>query len=141
MQAFCHADLAARTRGLVECGAEPFGELQRVVIGPEMQEVLKLIANGLEITAVHNHLLRANPATFYMHVGGHGDPLKMAGVIHDALAASKTPLTVAAAGPAPAVELDTAQLDKIVGVNGQNNGGVYAFAVPRRDQVNEGGMQ
>jgi Domain of Unknown Function (DUF1259) len=36
----------------------------------------KLIEGGLDITAVHNHLLRANPATFYMHVGGHGDPAK-----------------------------------------------------------------
>ena len=43
-------------------------------------------------TAVHNHL-RASPATFYMHVGGHGDPAKMAAVIHDAVAVSKTPLT------------------------------------------------
>jgi hypothetical protein len=38
----------------------------------------KLIENGLEITALHNHLLRANPATFYLHVGGMGDPVKMA---------------------------------------------------------------
>ena len=53
--------------------------------------------NGLEITAVHNHLLRASPATFYMHVAGHGDPVKLAAAIHDALAESKTPLTVAAA--------------------------------------------
>ncbi|MEJ6887968.1 DUF1259 domain-containing protein [Bradyrhizobium diazoefficiens] len=27
-------------------------------------------------TAVHNHPLRASPATFYMHVAGHGDPVK-----------------------------------------------------------------
>src|SRR5438445_1060871 len=54
--------------------------------------MLKLIAGGLEVTAVHNHLLRASPATFYMHVGGHGDPAKMATVIRDALGASKTPL-------------------------------------------------
>src|SRR5215468_7150826 len=141
MQAFCHADLAARTRGLVECGAEPFGELQRVVIGPEMQEVLKLIANGLEITAVHNHLLRANPATFYMHVGGHGDPAKMASAIHDALATSKTPLSppTAAASP-PAINLNTAQLDEVMGAKGQANSGVYQFGVPRRNPVSENGM-
>jgi hypothetical protein len=65
----------------------------------------------------------------------------MAGVIHDALATSKTPLTVAASGPAPEVELNTAQLDQIIGVKGQNNGGVYAFGVPRRDPVTEDGMQ
>src|ERR1700724_785768 len=53
----------------------------------------KPMNGGLDITAVHNHLLRAEPATFYMHVGGHGDPIKMAEAIHAALQASKTPLT------------------------------------------------
>ena len=90
---------------------------------------------------MHNHLLRASPASFYMHVGGRGDPVKMAAVIRDALAASKTPLTPTAASAPPAVDLDTAQLDQIIGAKGQNNGGVYAFAVPRRDPISEGGMQ
>jgi len=92
---------------------------------------------------VHNHLLRASPATFYLHVGGHGDPAKMAAVIRDALGASKTPLamsTTVAAAP-PAIDLDTAQLDQLIGVKGQANGGVYQFNVPRRDPVMEGGMQ
>src|SRR5204863_1821163 len=93
------------------------------------------------ITAVHNHLLRASPATFYMHVGGHGDPAKMAAVIRDALTASKTPLaTPAASAPPPAIDLDNAQLDQIIGVKGQANGGVYQFAVPRRDPVTDAGM-
>jgi Domain of Unknown Function (DUF1259) len=113
-----------------------------VLLESEINPVmLKLIEGGLEITAVHNHLLRASPATFYMHVGGHGDPAKMAAVIRDALGASKTPLaTPAAAAPAPTVDLDTAQLDQIIGVKGQANGGVYQFAVPRRDPVTESGM-
>jgi len=122
-------------------GAMAMGDL--VLLESEINPVmLKLIEGGLEITAVHNHLLRASPATFYMHVGGHGDPAKMAAVIVDALAASKTPLaTPAAATPPPAVELDTAQLDQLIGVKGQANGGVYQFNVPRRDPVMEGGMQ
>jgi|ERR1700732_1793248 hypothetical protein len=122
-------------------GAMVMGDL--VLLETEINPVmLKLIEGGLEITAVHNHLLRASPATYYMHVGGHGDPAKMAAVIHDALAASKTPLTApAAAAPPPAVDLDTAQLDQIIGAKGQANGGVYQFGVPRRDPVTEGGMQ
>jgi Domain of Unknown Function (DUF1259) len=114
-----------------------------VLLETEINPVmLKLMEGGLEITAVHNHLLRANPATFYMHVGGHGDPAKMAAAIHDALAASKTPLTASApASPPPAIDLDTAQLDQIIGAKGQANGGVYQFGVPRRDPVSEGGMQ
>src|SRR5437868_13521388 len=92
-------------------GAMVMGDL--VLLETEINPVmLKLIEGGLEITAVHNHLLRASPATFYMHVGGHGDPARMAAVIRDALGASKTPLamsTTVAAAP-PAIDLDTAQL-------------------------------
>src|SRR3954469_1860460 len=121
-------------------GAMVMGDL--VLLESEINPVmLKLIEGGLEITAVHNHLLRASPATFYMHVGGHGDPAKMAAVIRDALGASKTPLaTPAAAGPPPAVDLDTAQIDQVIGAKGQANGGVYQFNVPRRDPIKENDM-
>ena len=114
-----------------------------VLLETEVNPVmLRMIEGGLEITAVHNHLLRASPATFYMHVGGHGDPVRMAGVIRDALTASRTPLAApAASAPPAAVDLDTALLDQIIGVKGQANGGVYQFAVPRRDPVMENGMQ
>ena len=121
-------------------GAMVMGDL--VLLETEINPVMaKLVDGGLEITAVHNHLLRASPATFYMHVGGHGDPVKMAGVIHDALAASKTQLVAPAANPPPAIDLDTAQLDQIIGAKGQNNGGVYQFAVPRRESISENGME
>src|SRR5690349_17451504 len=106
-----------------------------VLLETEINPVMaKMIANGLEITAVHNHLLRASPATFYMHVGGHGDPVKLANAIREGLAESKTPMTVAAP-PAqqPAIDLDTAQIDRIIGAKGQANGGVYQLGVPRRD--------
>src|SRR3954454_9806320 len=90
-------------------GAMVMGDL--VLTESEINPVmLKLIEGGLDITAIHNHLLRASPATFYMHVGGHGDPARMASVILDALGPGKTPLAApAAAGPPPAVDLDTAQ--------------------------------
>jgi hypothetical protein len=125
----------------VHGGAMVMGDL--VLLETEINPVMaKLIENGLEITAVHNHILRGSPATFYMHIGGHGDPVKMATAIRTALAQSKTPLAAPApAASAPAIDLDTAQLDAIVGAKGQANGGVYAFAVPRRDPVSENGMQ
>jgi hypothetical protein len=113
-----------------------------VLLQSEVNPVMaKLIEGGLEVTAVHNHLLRAEPLTFYMHVGGHGDPVKMAQTIHDALTVSKTPLTPPAppAQP-PAIDLDTAQIDQIIGAKGANNGGVYAVNVPRRDAITEQGM-
>ena len=113
-----------------------------VLLESEVNPVmLKMIEGGLYITAVHNHLLRASPATFYMHVGGHGDPAKMAAAIHDALAVSKTPLSMpAASAPPPAIDLNTAELDQIMGAKGQANGGVYQFNVPRRDPESMDGM-
>src|SRR6478609_6304232 len=122
-------------------GVMVMGDL--VLLETEIAPVMsKLLDGGLDITAVHNHVLRASPATFYMHVGGHGDPEKMAAVIRSALAASKTPFDPppTTAGPAPAVDLDTAKLDQIIGVKGTSVGGVYQFGVPRRDPPTESGM-
>ena len=122
-------------------GAMAMGDL--VLLETEINPVMaKLIENGIEITAVHNHLLRASPATFYMHVGGHGDPVKLATALRTGLAASKTPLTPPAPPASqPAIDLDTGQLDAIIGAKGQANGGVYQFGVPRRDPISENGMQ
>jgi len=39
--------------------------LTEAEVNPVMAE---LLADGIEVTAVHNHLLRASPTTFYMHV-------------------------------------------------------------------------
>ena len=102
----------------------------------------KLLAEGLQVTAVHNHLLRASPPTFYMHVGGHGDPVKMAEAIRAALALSKTPLEPAAPATATptALDLDTGKLDEAIGVKGRVNGGVYQFGVTRADAVTDSGM-
>jgi hypothetical protein len=123
-------------------GAMMMGDL--VLLETEINPVMTAaIENGLEITAVHNHVLRAQPLTFYMHVSGHGDPVKLANALHTALAASKTPLTAApapAAAAAPDPGFDTAELDRIIGVKGNLVGGVYQFGVARRDHVTESGM-
>jgi hypothetical protein len=107
-------------------------------ISPVMQ---RLIEGGVEITAVHNHLLRTSVAVFYMHIGGHGDPVKAAETLHAGLALSKTPFTQAPASPTPApLELDTAGIEKALGYKGTVNGGVYQFSIPRAEAVSEGGM-
>src|SRR5215472_833106 len=101
----------------------------------------KLAAGGIEVTALHNHLLRNQPFTMYMHVLGHGDPVKMAGVLHAALAESKTPLAAAAAPASPPqIDFDTAAIDQTLGVKGTNNNGVYQFSIPRAEPVKDGGM-
>jgi hypothetical protein len=116
-----------------------------VLLETEITPVMtKLLDSGLDVTAIHNHILRASPATFYMHVAGHGDPEKMAAAIRAALSsASKTPFEAPAttAGPAPTVDLDTAKLDEAMGAKGTATGGVYQFGIPRREPARESGMQ
>jgi biotin operon repressor len=122
-------------------GSEVMAMGDLVLLETEINPAMaKMIENGVQITAVHNHLLRGNPATFYMHIGAHGDAVKTATAIRIALAESKTPVTPPAPAAAPAIDLDTAQLEQIIGAKGQANGGVYQFGVPRRDPVSEGGM-
>jgi hypothetical protein len=75
----------------------------------------------IEITASHNHLFRAAPATFYLHVRGHGDPVKLATALQDGLLLSKTPLTPSTvAAPSP-IGLDTALIDRTLGAKGKVN--------------------
>jgi len=101
----------------------------------------KLRAGGIEVTALHNHLLRATPATLYMHIGGEGEPVKLAIAIHDALALSKTPFASAPASSTPTdLGFDGARLDQILGYKGKASAGVYQFGIPRAEQITEDGM-
>lgn len=138
-----------------------------VLTDDEVNPVMKrLVEGGLEITALHNHLLRNTPHTMYMHVGGHGDASKLATTLREALGASKTPFGGATAaatppkaggaepasageGPVPAkatapdqaLDIDTAAIDAAIGRKGKVNGGVYAVSVPRAEIPKDNGME
>lgn len=108
-------------------------------VGPVMK---KLEQNGIEISALHNHLFHASPATFYMHVYAEGDGVTVARALHEGLALSKTPFAAAAPAPAtpPVIDLDTAAIDKALGAKGSIAGGVYQLGIARAKPVTEGGM-
>jgi biotin operon repressor len=106
-------------------------------ISPVMQ---RLTESGIEITALHNHLVRSNPPVMYMHIGGHGDAAKLATAIHDALSLTKTPPTAPPASLNNDVSFDTKQIDNLLGRAGKNNNGIYQFAVPRAEKIMEDGM-
>ncbi len=136
-----------------------------VLTDDEVSPVMKrLVENGVEITAIHNHLLRASPSTLYMHVSGHGEPGKLAETLRQALGASRTPFSGATAGGTPpsgnpgpasagegpvpakatapdtALDFDTAAIDQTLGHKGKVNGGVYAVSVPRSETPKDHGM-
>ena len=106
-------------------------------VGPVMS---KLEEGGIEQTAIHNHLLREAPRVIYVHIHGHGDPIKVATAIHAALSLTKTPLNAAAA-KSESLQLDTIQISQILGRAGKGSGGVYQVSVPRAETVSEGRME
>jgi hypothetical protein len=120
--------------------AEVMGDL--VITEDEVAPVMqKLISSGIQITALHNHLLHASPQVMYMHIDGRGEAVKLASSIHDALSATKTP------APAPTniaasqdLGFDPKQIDAALGRSGKNNNGIYQVAVPRAEKITEDGM-
>ncbi|MER8453150.1 DUF1259 domain-containing protein [Mesorhizobium sp. M1428] len=126
---------------------EPMGN-QAMVMGDivltqdEVNPVMKkLEESGIEITALHNHLLRSQPMTLYMHVFGEGDTVALATALHAGLALSKTPMENATPAAAqPQIPFDTAAVDKAIGRKGKANGGIYQFTIPRAETITDGGM-
>lgn len=116
-----------------------------VLTEAEIQPVMQRLRSGrIEVAALHNHLLRATPPSFYMHIAGQGDPEELAKTIRAALEATGTPLQVAHA-TAPKTEarsaqpLDLARIEEEIGSKAHASGGVYQFTVPLSVAVSHGG--
>ncbi len=119
--------------------------------------MLKLQQEGIEQTAIHNHLLGETPRIMYMHVGGHGDAVKLATSLASALALTKTPggssprTSNVAEAPAPTtgapsatpqpIDLDAKGVEQALGFSGKVNGGILQFGIPRKEKITDAGME
>jgi len=103
--------------------------------------MLKLQQGGIEQTALHNHVLNESPRIMYMHISGHGDAVKLAHALHDALALTGTPVPPTAAPAAQALTIDADAIGKALGSKGAVNGGVLQFSVPRAEKITDEGME
>jgi hypothetical protein len=112
-------------------------------IGVTEQEVknvsMAVLQSGLQVTAVHNHLLRTSPHIIWIHISGYGDPVDMAKKIRN--------ITEYVNGKAPTSieekfrrgEINTTKLDQIIGKKGSAEGGDYSFDIDRADKVSMNG--
>ena len=103
--------------------------------------MLKLQQGGIEQTALHNHVLNESPRVMYMHISGHGDAVKLARALHDALALTGTPVPSTAAPAAQALTIDADAIGKVLGSKGAVNGGVLQFSVPRAEKITDEGRE
>jgi hypothetical protein len=100
--------------------------------------------DGIEQTALHNHVLDESPRIMYMHIIGHGEALKLAEAIRRALSLTKTPLesSPGATLKRRALEqLEVPRIEQALGRSAKENSGVYQFSIPRAEKVMEGEME
>ncbi len=106
----------------------------------EPKVVAKLVAENLDITAIHNHLVNEIPNIKYIHFSGDGDAIKLAEEIKSVLTVTATPLTPAAAQVQSNVP-DWIKVEAILGTSGKHNGMLLQYSFPRVEKLTESGME
>jgi Domain of Unknown Function (DUF1259) len=111
--------------------AMTYGDL--VLLEDEVNPVIsKLEERGLELSALHNHLLHETPRVMYIHFVGRGDEVELAKGIREALALTKSPsgATASASQTKPEIAIE---IERIIGYQGTTEGDVFHITVPRND--------
>lgn len=107
-----------------------------VLLPSEVESVMaSLQQNGVEQTALHNHLLGESPRVMYMHIRAIGNPARIARAIRTALGFTATPLAPPTAPVATSIDLDTVAVAGALRASGKSNGGVYQVTIPRREKI------
>jgi hypothetical protein len=120
-----------------EQGSKAVVDGDLVVTAAELAPVLSaLIANHLEITAVHNHLVGEDPQVMYVHFFGQGATADLGRALQEVLAKTATPT-----GPVPPAtstvfpEDVQKQLESALKATGKSNGPVLAFSFPGKHDI------
>lgn len=99
-------------------------------------------AAGLEVTGLHNHFFYDEPKVYFMHVGGTGEPEKLAAgvkAVWDAIKKVREknaePATRFAGEVPKAGTVTAAPLDKILGHKSQSQDGVVKFTIGREGSM------
>lgn len=107
-------------------------------VGPVMA---RLHQGGIDITALHNHLLGETPHVMYMHYMGRGSATDLARNLKAALALSGTPLGAPHPDTAQPEAAFVSTVNQTLGRKGTWKSGVLSFGVPRAETVHEHGEE
>lgn len=116
--------------------SEMMGDL--VLLESEVEPVISsLLKDGIEVTALHNHLLFESPEVMYLHVSGEGDSVNLAQAIKNALSFTKTPFTVMQRP----TQIDWSHVENYFGRKGSHKGDVLQLSFPRNVSISDDGHQ
>lgn len=98
---------------------------------------------GIQVSALHNHLIGETPKLMFLHIEGKGDAGKMATQIKEALSLTGTPMEPQLAGATQMVmstageevDFDAEAIQKELGYKGKIKDGVLHVSVPRPESI------
>jgi len=123
-----------------EKNAVMMGDL--VLLEKEVSPVMaQLAAKGIEVTALHNHLLNESPTVKYLHFSGNGDPRKLAEGMRTALSLTGTPMEVQQPAATRTTAVVWTKVEAIFGKTGQKKGNLLQLGFPRQEKIKEHGME
>jgi hypothetical protein len=111
-----------------------------VVTEDEVGPVLRrLEQDGINVTAVHNHLIRETPKVMYLHFWAEGDAEQLAANLRRAVILTKTPIEkphrTENSEAKHEEELPTQRIQEVVGEKGTVKDGVLSITVPRHETI------
>ncbi|HEU5051879.1 MAG TPA: DUF1259 domain-containing protein [Hanamia sp.] len=127
--------------GIIQTGnnAMMMGDL--VLLDIEVPKVInKLVQEGLQITAIHNHLINEKPAIKYIHYHGEGNAVDLARKIKAVLEVTGTPLKAPSQNAKP-MNVDWSKVTDVLGTNGKKSGEILQYSFPRNEKLTVGGME
>lgn len=108
-------------------------------VNPVMSAVLD---NGLEVTALHNHFLWENPRIMFMHIGGKGNESTLAAAVGKVFDKEKETRGMSGKASGASIEpskstLNSANIEKALGIKGEEKDGVYRVTVGRTAKMKD----
>ena len=111
-----------------------------VLLESELKIVLKkLDEKGIDITAIHNHLLGEKPKIVYLHVFSMGNPMDLFGRFKEVLSLTATPLKSNYTDTSQ--NLEWGKTEEILGYTGKKEGSILKFSVPRNERIKDAGVE
>jgi hypothetical protein len=114
-----------------------------VLLDREVNGVISALQQGgMEITAVHNHVLGETPSILYVHFWGRGPEAQLAQTLATVLSKTGTPPPATPATPPDATPFKGAdELQAALGRKGTMANGVLAVGVPRVEKISMMGVE
>lgn len=120
------------------------GALMVGEIGVTEQEIKTVsgmvLQSGLQVTAIHNHLLRTSPHIMWIHISGNGDPADMAKKIRNITDYVNGKPPAKSEESTPIKDINITKIEQIIGKKGSVDGGDYGFDIARADKISMNGI-